>query len=101
MVAELAHANRTILDQVCREYHVQKLAVFGSVARGEARANSDIDLLVVYEPGFTPTLFDLATLSEVLRPLFGGRDVDLVRPDDLHWFIKNRVIQSAQAIYEG
>lgn len=101
MVVALANTDLKALDQICREYHVLKLSVFGSVARGEARADSDIDLLVAYQPGFTPTLFDLGGLAEALRPLFGGRDVDLVRPGDVHWFIKNRVIQSAQVIYEG
>lgn len=97
----ITDVDQKALAKVCHDYRVQKLSVFGSVARRQARPDSDVDLLVVYEHGFTPTLFDLGSLAEALRPFFAGRDVDLVLPEDLHWFIKNQVLQSDQVIYEA
>jgi hypothetical protein len=89
------------LDSICRAHRVRHLAIFGSMLRGESRPDSDVDLLVEYDRGFTPTFFGLVKLSEDLRPLFGGRQVDLALPADLHWFIRNQVIHSARTIYEG
>jgi len=86
---------------VCRAYHVRRLSLFGSAARGELRPDSDIDLLVEYETGFTPSLFKLADLSEKLRPVFGGREIDLVLPTEIHWFIRSKVLESARTVYEG
>ena len=70
------------------------------VASGEARADSDIDLIVEYEDGYVPTYFKIVELGDALSPLFGGRRVDLVSPRTLHWFIRDNVLASAQSIYE-
>jgi predicted nucleotidyltransferase len=88
------------LDSICRAHRVRYLALFGSSIRGESRPLSDIDLLVEYEIGFTPTFFALAELSDKLRPLFGDREIDLALPADLHWFIRDEVMSSARTIYE-
>jgi predicted nucleotidyltransferase len=100
MVTNLVNIDRSQLDQICRQYHVRRLSVFGSVVRGEATPKSDIDMLVDYEPGYTPTFFLMTDLAEALRPLFGGRDVDLVLPESLHWFIRDDVLSSSQVVYE-
>ena len=88
------------LDSICRAYRVRYLALFGSFLRGESQQDSDVDLLVEYDRGFTPTFFGLVELSEALRPLFGGRQIDLALPTDLHWFIRDQIIDSARTIYE-
>lgn len=92
--------NLAALSSICRTHHVRCLAIFGSFAREELRPNSDVDLLVEYEVEFTPTFFQLSELSEALRPIFGGRDIDLILPTELHWFIRDQVIHSAKTIYE-
>jgi predicted nucleotidyltransferase len=99
MVTDLMNSSAAISD-VCRAYHVRWLAVFGSFARKESRPDSDVDLLVEYETGFTPSFFKLGALSEALRPIFGGREIDLILPGDLHWFIRDQVIESAKTLYE-
>lgn len=64
------------LAGICRRYHVAKLELFGSHARGEARPDSDIDLLVTFEDGYTPG-WELGGLLIDLTDLF-GRKVDLI-----------------------
>jgi uncharacterized protein len=66
--------------------------VFGSVARGEADAESDIDLLVDVEPG--RTLFDLSELLLDLQELL-GHNVDIVTEKGLHSRIRQRVLKEA------
>ena len=64
------------LDAFCRRHSIALLEVYGSRARGDARSDSDIDLLVTFEPGYNPglTFFGLA---DGLRQLFGV-EVDLL-----------------------
>jgi predicted nucleotidyltransferase len=85
---------------ICQQFHVLRLRLFGSAVRGELGPVSDVDILVDYEAGFVPSLFQIVELSERLRPIFGGRDVDLVLPNDLHWFIRDDILDSAKTIYE-
>lgn len=63
------------LESILSAYGVTKVSVFGSFARGEARANSDLDLLVTYKPG--TSLFDVIDLQDELEGAL-GRKVDLV-----------------------
>lgn len=70
------------LAELCRRWKICKLSLFGSLARGEGRPDSDIDLLVEYEADADWSLFDTAQLREELASLF-GRPVDLVREPDI------------------
>jgi predicted nucleotidyltransferase len=88
------------LKPVCDANHVKRLRVFGSVSRGEQRPDSDVDILVDYEPGYVPTLFTMENLQQQLSQLFDGRQIDLMRPQDVHWFIRKSVLSSAQVLYE-
>jgi predicted nucleotidyltransferase len=68
------------LAAICREYRVVKLEVFGSQARGDQRGDSDVDILVTFEPGYTPTFLSphgFLALLEELEGIF-GRSVDLL-----------------------
>ena len=85
---------------VCEAFHVLRLALFGSAVRTQLRPDSDIDLLVDFEPGHVPGMVGLGQLSDALSPHFGNRPMDLVRPDSLHWYVKNTVLDSSQVIYE-
>jgi uncharacterized protein len=89
---------RPLLEEICRRYGVTWLAVFGSVARGDARHDSDVDVLYELEPGRIFTYFQLFDLAEDLRPVF-GRAVDLGRPKQIHWYIRPRVLAEAIEIY--
>jgi predicted nucleotidyltransferase len=68
------------LAELCRRYHVAKLELFGSRAKGTERPDSDVDLLVTFAPGQTPGLAFVA-LAEELETVF-GRAVDLLVRDD-------------------
>jgi uncharacterized protein len=69
---------RDRLAALCQHWKIRELSVFGSVARGDATADSDIDLLVEYEPDADWSLLDTARLRREFAELF-GRPVDLVR----------------------
>src|SRR5690242_18058676 len=64
------------LAELCQRWHIRELRLFGSRARGEARANSDVDLMAVFEPGMTPG-FSFVSLVAELKAVF-GRSVDLI-----------------------
>lgn len=88
------------ISEVCRRFDVRYLAVFGSVARGEARPESDVDVLYELRPGRAMGYFELGRLAETLSPLFGGRYVDIARPSQIHWFIRDAVMRDAKVLYE-
>lgn len=68
------------------------LRVFGSVARGEAKEESDLDLLVSWEPG--RSLLDHAGLVQDLQELLGMR-VHLGTEKSLHWYVRDRILREA------
>jgi predicted nucleotidyltransferase len=86
------------LALVCRRHHIQWLAVFGSHARGDARPDSDVDVLVDFEPGMTPG-FGIVRVAEALGPIFGGRRVDLVTRRGLAPRLRDGILASARALY--
>ncbi len=59
------------------EFGISRIGVFGSVARGEASGDSDVDLIVEFDPSRSADLFVLAALAETLKVSL-GKDVDLV-----------------------
>lgn len=71
---------RDELEKLARRYHIQRLALFGSAARGELGTDSDIDLLVEFEPGQAPSLWAEQDLEGSFSRLFGGRRVDIAPP---------------------
>ncbi len=73
--ADIIGDKRHEILRLASQYKAHHVRIFGSVARGEARADSDIDFLVTFEPGYT--LFDHAGLLVSLRDLL-GRAVDVV-----------------------
>lgn len=89
--------DRARLAEVCECYGVTELAVFGSVARGEARPDSDLDLLYVLAPG-RHLGFSINRLEDELSELF-GRPVDLVSKAALHRAMRDEVLAEARALY--
>lgn len=84
----------------CHRHQVRKLALFGSVLRGDFGPESDIDVLVEFEPGADQglTLLDLAGMEIELSSLLGRR-VDFVLRDELKPFLKDNILSSAEVIY--
>lgn len=87
--------HREAMQQAAERYGATNLRVFGSVARGEADADSDFDILVDLEPG--RSLFDLGGLLMELREILNS-DVDVVTEQGLRERIRERVISEAVAL---
>jgi len=82
----------------CRRHHIRKMAFFGSVLREDFGPDSDVDVLVEFEPEHVPG-WEIVTMADELSPLLGGRRVDLLTFKGLHWRIRDRVLQEAQEVY--
>jgi hypothetical protein len=87
-----------ILAEVCRRHHIRKLSLFGSMLKGTARTDSDIDLLVEFEPGHVPGLIALAGIEIELSDLL-GRKVDLRTAEDLSRYFRDEVVREAEEQY--
>lgn len=98
MSLEITESTRQKLDQVCRQYHVRRLSIFGSTLHGEARPDSDLDVLVEFEPGHTPGLFTFVDLKDDLSAIL-DRQVDLRTAQDLSRYFRDSVVKEAQPIY--
>jgi predicted nucleotidyltransferase len=93
--SEVLEKNRQAIRDATKRFNAANPRVFGSVARGEDRADSDLDILVDALPG--TTLFDLGGLLEELQDILGVK-VDLVTPGGLPDKIKARVLSEASDI---
>jgi uncharacterized protein len=78
--------------RLAAEHGARNVRVFGSVARGEAGPDSDVDLLVDMEPG--RSLLDHIALLQDLQDLL-GIDVDVVTERALHWYVRDKVLKEA------
>jgi len=87
------------IAEFCKKHHIQRLAIFGSSLRNDFGPESDIDILVDFEPGRTPGFFKLFEMEEELSFLFGGRKVDLRTPQDLSRYFRKKVVERAEVQY--
>ena len=89
------------LASLCRRYCIRRLSLFGSTLKGTNRLDSDVDLLVEFEPGATPSLLTMAEIELELSPLLGGRKVDLRTAEDLSRYFRDEVVSTAEVQYEA
>src|SRR5574341_622310 len=82
----------------CRRNHIRKLAFFGSVLREDFGPESDVDVLVEFEPGHAPG-WSIVSMADELSPLVGGRKVDLRTFNELNWRFRDEVLSEAQVLY--
>ena|ERR1700719_3462368 len=83
----------------CKKHPIiSKLSLFGSALSGTLRQDGDIDLLVEFEPGKTPSLFTLINLEDELTTIV-GRKTDLRTPEELSRYFRNEVLAHAQSLY--
>jgi len=87
------------LSEFCQRHSVRRLSLFGSYLKGSDRADSDIDLLVEFQPSATPTLLDLAGMEDELARLLDGRRVDLRTPAELSRYFRDDVLRHAEVQY--
>lgn len=83
----------------CRKHRIKRLALFGSVLCADFRPDSDVDVLVEFEPGSVPGLFGIARMERELSALLGGRKVDLRTPEDLSRYFRQSVLAEAETQY--
>jgi len=93
--------DREALAALCRRHHIRRLALFGSTLKGTARPDSDVDLLVEFEPKAKPSLFTMARIEMELSDLLGGKKVDLRTAQDLSRYFRDEVVRTAQVQYEA
>ena len=92
---DVLEENKAAVSEIAARYGAYNIRVFGSVARGEANAESDIDLLVDMEPD--RSLFDLGMLKEDLEELLGRR-VDVLTEEGLYRFVKSGILKDARPL---
>jgi len=91
---------RAQLVALCERWQITRLALFGSALRPDFRADSDLDVLVEFEPGHTPDFFALFKLETELSALMNGRQIDLVTTAALNRHLRAPILSSAEVIYE-
>ena len=87
--------DKEALARLCRSHRIRRLALFGSVLKGTDRPDSDVDLLVEFEPDAVPGLLGLAEIEGRLSDLL-GRPVDLRTPNELSPHFRQAVERMAE-----
>jgi uncharacterized protein len=87
------------LVSICERRRIRRLSVFGSTLRGTTRPDSDLDLLVEFEPHAKPGLIGMARIEIELSSLLNGRKVDLRTAEDLSRHFRDEVLQTAAIQY--
>jgi uncharacterized protein len=85
------------IAELAQRYHIRKLSLFGSILRNDFRPDSDVDILVEFEPGYTPG-FAFIDIQDELSQLL-GRSVDLNTPQDISRYFRDQVLKEAQVQY--
>jgi len=91
--------SREDMEAFCLRHHIRKLSLFGSILTPRFRPESDIDMLVEFEPGRVPGYFGLAGMEIELSEML-GRKVDLRTPAELSRYFRDAVVASAAVQYE-
>ena len=86
------------IAEFCRCHHIRRLALFGSVLRGDFRPDSDVDVLVEFEQGATAGFLRLAAMQLELTETLGRR-VDLRTPAELSRYFREEVLREAEVQY--
>ena len=90
--------SREEITEFCKRNHIRRLSLFGSVLCGDFRADSDIDVLVEFDPDHIPGLIRLAGMEIELAEML-GRNVDIRTEQDLSHYFRQEVVDSAEVQY--
>ncbi len=99
MANKRVHIPQAKLTEFCQRYPIHKLSLFGSALRDDFNADSDIDILVEFEPGARISFFDMVTMETELTELL-GRTVDFRTPQELSRYFRQTVLDTAEVLYE-
>ncbi len=86
------------IAEFCQRNHIRRLAFFGSALRADFRPDSDIDILIEFEPEHLPGFFGIARMERELSILL-GRKADLRTPEDLSRYFRSEVMEEAEVQY--
>jgi len=92
--------DREKLAEFCRHNYIRKLSLFGSVLTDRFSPDSDVDVLVEFEPGNGPGYFGLAGMEIELSEML-GRKVDLRTPQELSRYFREKVVTGADVQFSG
>lgn len=99
MVSRNIDVSMEKIAEFCRKWSIKRFSLFGSVLREDFGPDSDVDVLVSFEPDSTWDLFDLAGMRDELVALF-GREVDLVEEEGLrNPFRRSSILSTRQVVY--
>jgi len=87
------------LAEFCRRHHIRRLSVCGSVLREDFRADSDIDVLIEFDPEHRPGIVGSHQVEEELSRLYGGHRIDLLNPKYLNQRLRDRLLQEAEVLF--
>jgi predicted nucleotidyltransferase len=98
MVQNIEIPSKEILEDFCIQHHIVKLSIFGSVLSEDFSPESDVDILIEFEPDNVPGFFGLAEMEEKLSQLF-GREVDIRTSKDLSRYFRDEILRKAEVQY--
>jgi len=102
VIAPGIDADLQALADFCRRNGIHRLAVFGSALRDDFGPDSDVDLLVEFEPGRTPGMMGIGRMQRELEALLGGRrSVDLRTYGDLSRYFRDEVRATARPVFDA
>jgi hypothetical protein len=87
------------IAEFCKRNHILKLSVFGSALRDDFSIESDVDILVEFEPANMPGFIGLSRMERELSAILGGRKVDMRTPQDLSIYFRDDVLAEAEVQY--
>lgn len=87
------------MAEFCKRNHIRKLSLFGSALRSDFHPDSDVDILVEFEPEHVPGYIRLAGMELELSEILGGRKVDINTPQCLSRYFRDEVVASARVQY--
>jgi hypothetical protein len=93
--------SKDLIAEFCRRHHIRRLSFFGSILREDFRTDSDVDVLVEFEPDREVGFFRLAAMERELSELLGGRKADIRTPEDLSRYFRRKVMSMAEVQYAG
>jgi len=92
------HINADEIAAFCRRYHIRKLAFFGSVLRDDFRPDSDVDVLVEFEPAHVPGFIELMRMQREFSEMI-GREADFRTEEDLSLRFRRLVVETSEVAY--
>jgi hypothetical protein len=83
----------------CRRNGIRRLALFGSVLREDFGPDSDVDVLVEFQPDTSVGFFELYDMEQELSDILGGKEVDIQTPNSLSKYFRDEILEEAEVQY--